>query len=194
MNIEVWNGLQRLPQSDRFSLFSYWQSEELTQDADLFFWMKRHFLAIDYYLRRIASETVKAMSEELTYYAYACPLYFFRMVLSKCTSFDNFTGFLLPNLPLLSPLGVDCAFFCIVEDLQSRRISLGPDAAPNQGFSFLTQFIVAFVKMFLAQVDLTVLLSFIQKKLVEGELTPMLIVSNFISSICGVRSPPSTPF
>ena len=187
MNVEVWNGLQRLPQTDRFSLYSYWQGKELTEDVDLFFWMKRHYLAIDFYLRRIASETVKAMSEELTFYSYACPLYFFRMVLSKCTTFDNFTGFLLPNLPFISPLGVDCGLFCIVEDLQSRRISLGPDALPNQGFLFLTQFIVTFVKLFRSQVDLTVLMDCIQKKLLDGEANPMLIVSNFIASLCSVR-------
>ena len=187
MNVEVWNGLQRLPQTDRFSLYSYWQGKELTEDVDLFFWMKRHYLAIDFYLRRIASETVKAMSEELTFYSYACPLYFFRMVLSKCTTFDNFTGFLLPNLPFISPLGVDCGLFCIVEDLQSRQISLGPDALPNQGFLFLTQFIVTFVKLFRAQVDLTVLMDCIQKKLLDGEANPMLIVSNFIASLCSVR-------
>lgn len=186
MNVEIWRGLRLLPQTDRFSLYSYWQGKELTEDTDLFFWMKQHYLAIDYYLRRIASKTAKAMSEELTAFSYAYPLYFFRMILFKCTTFDNFTSFLLTNLPRISPLGVDCGLFCIVEDLQSRSISLGSDASPNQGFMFLTQFIVTFVKLYREQADLTVLMNCIQKKLVEGETSPMLIVSNFISTLCSV--------
>ena len=148
--------------------------------------MKHHYVAIDYYLRRIASETVKEMSRSLVYYSYACPLYFFRSLLFKCTTFENLTGFLIPQIRSISHLGVDCCLFCIVESLQKRQSTVDSNFFPSQGFVFLIQFITAFVKLFLNRVDLTVLMRCVQARLLEGDTNVMLVVSKLVSSIGNV--------
>lgn len=188
MNQEVWCGLKWFSQSDRFDLYAYWQSEVPTSNPDLLFGLKKNYLAIDYALRRIAAANVKEMSRILTYYSYATPIFFFRSFLYKCTTFDNLIKLIVPQLKPISSLGIDCCMYCILESLDNRKVVLEEDGVTiERGYALIIEFTVSVVRMLTHRADVTLLMRFVEKKLREGDVTVMVLVSKLISDVANVR-------
>lgn len=187
MNIEVWCGLKWFSQSDRFEMYVHWQDETLTQNPDLMFGLKKNYLAIDYYLRRIAAGNIKEMSRILTFYAYATPLYFFRSFLYKCTTFDNLIRLIVPQLKLTSSLAIDCCIFCILDSLENRKKVLEDDhVTVERGFSLIIEFTAAVIRLLTQRADISLLMRFVEKQLRNGDVTMMLFVSKLISDVANV--------
>ena len=187
MNIEVWYGLKSFSQSDRFEMYVYWQDESITQNPDLMFGLKKNYLAIDYYLRRIAAGNVKEMSRILMFYAYATPLYFFRSFLYKCTTFDNLIKLIVPQLKLSSSLAIDCCVFCILDSLENRKKVLEEDQVTvERGFSLIIEFTAAVIRLLTQRADISLLMRFVEKQLRSGDVTMMLFVSKLISDVANV--------
>ena len=159
-----------------------------TSNPDLLFGLKKNYLAIDYALRRIAAANVKEMSRILTYYSYATPIFFFRSFLYKCTTFDNLIKLIVPQLKPISSLGIDCCMYCILESLESRKVVLEEDGVTiERGYALIIEFTVSVVRMLTHRADVTLLMRFVEKKLREGDVTVMVLVSKLISDVANVR-------
>ena len=122
-------------------MYSYWQSEEITKDPDLLFYLKKHYLSIDYHFRRTDGTNVKEKAKILVYYCYATPLYFLQNLIFKCQTFDNFINLFIPNLSSLTEIAIDCGMYCILDALESYAFSkdldseiLARELSENEGF------------------------------------------------------------
>lgn len=187
---EIWEGLQYFPQRTRFCMYSYWQSEEVSKNPDLFFGLKRYYLSIDYHFRRTDGTNVKEKAKMLVYYCYATPLYFFQSLIFKCQTFDNFIDLVIPNLSAISEIAIDCAMYCILDALESRSTKYEENGVTlDKGFALTIDFASSFVKFFVTKVDITLLMEFIDSCLKGNDIVIAVLLSKLISKVGSIPSP-----
>lgn len=186
---EIWEGLQYFPQRTRFYMYSYWQSEEVSKNPDLFFGLKRYYLSIDYHFRRTDGTNVKEKAKMLVYYCYATPLYFFQSLIFKCQTFDNFIDLVVPNLSAISEIAIDCAMYCILDALESRTTKYEENGVTlDKGFDLTIEFASSFVKFFVSKVDITLLMEYIDTCLKGNDIVIAILLSRLISKVANIPS------
>ena len=168
-------------------MYSYWQSEEITKDPDLLFYLKKHYLSIDYHFRRTDGTNVKEKAKILVYYCYATPLYFFQNLIFKCQTFDNFINLFIPNLSSLTEIAIDCGMYCILDALEGRSNKIEENGIIlNKGFSLTIDFASSYVHCFATKVDISLLMQYITIQLQQGDIVVSLLLNKIISIVANV--------
>lgn len=168
-------------------MYTYWQSDEVAKDVDLFFSLKKYYLSIDYHFRRTDSVNIKEKAKILVYYCYATPLYFFQSLIFKCQTFENLIHLIIPTLSAISEIAIDCAMFCILDAFESRSTKLEENGvALDKGYALTIDFVSSFVKFFVTKVDITLLMEYINLQLQQGDIVIALLLSKLISKVANV--------
>lgn len=184
---EIWRGFQHLSQRGRFAVYATWDSPRWAENADILFSLKRNYVGILYYLRRLAAVNVDEMTKILTYFGYATPVYLFRLLLHNCSTFGNLIPLIVPKLKCLSALCVDVGSFCVIEFFQNRQKKMEEDAITfDAGYTLATEFASNFIKLFSERVDCTVLFSYLANRIQSQDLPSLLILDKLLSSVAMV--------
>lgn len=195
---EIWRGFQHLSQRERFAVYATWDSPRWAENPDILFSLKRNYVGILYYLRRLAVVNVDEMTKILTYFGYATPMYLFRLLLHNCTTFGNLIPLIVPKLKCLSALCVDVGSFCVIEFFQNRPRKMEEDAITfDAGYTLATEFASSFIKLFSERADCTVLFSYLANRIESQDLPSLLILDKLLSSVAMVplfSLPNSDPF
>lgn len=184
---EIWRGFQHMSQRGRFAVYATWDSPRWAENADILFSLKRNYVGILYYLRRLAAVNVDEMTKYLTYFGYATPVYLFRLLLHNCSTFGNLIPLIVPKLKCLSALCVDVGSFCVIEFFQNRQKKMEEDAITfDAGYTLATEFASNFIKLFSERADCTVLFSYLANRIQSQDLPSLLILDKLLSSVAMV--------
>ena len=205
ISMELWNVIQALPYSARYSLYAAWRGTGIEQRSALVstevavskpLWLIEGELRtgkdIRYALKRISKDTIRDMSRSVAKCCHGHPLVVFTTILNQIESYDNLVQVMVDACRFVTPLSLDVLGYCILQRLsdsnddtsESRSRLKANGVNVSQWLQSLEIFTGAFYKRF-PYVEFQGLLFYLLQRLKDGHVMELGVLRTLLKNGAG---------
>ena len=210
ISMELWNVIQALPYSKRYSLYAGWRGDGLEQRSLLVplstttaeaaiskpLWLIEGELRtgkdIRYALKRISKDTIRDMSRAVAKCCHGHPLVVFTTILNQIESYDNLVQVMVDACRFVTPLSLDVLGYCILQRLSDSNDATSENRSRlkangvnvSQWLQSLETFAGAFYKRF-PYVEFQGLLFYLLQRLKDGHVMELGVLRTLLKNGAG---------